>query len=910
MDLAAEQRAVVEHRGGRLLVAGGPGTGKTTALAARYLALVAEVPASAVLVLCPTRAAAGRFLDAALPRLRGGFDALPVTTVWGLAYDLVARHGEPPTLLSAAEQREEVARLLAAEGPARWPSCAALVGRRAFAGEVAAGVVDLQASFLGAEEALARAERAGDEHRARMADLVAFTARYRAALAGRHLVDGAGLLVAADHLLARPDVAVAEAGRLAHVLVDDAHLASPATGRLVRRLAAAAGPALAVAVATDPGVPVPPADPWAGLGDGDATRAALSTAFTPPPERALVTCSHPSVEPEAVAGELLAARDGGRPWSEMAVLVRTTAGRRARAVARALARHGIPAAGVPAAARDEPVVRAVLDVLRWVGGEATALERLVGAPVSGLDPAEARRVRAQSAAAAIPLEAHPRLAPLARLRADLVARAATATPHDLAFEVWRQCLTHLVATGPDAGGGEPAVRTTAAAGGGGQGWAGDGRALDALVAFLEGLARRAERRPGERLMEFLAAVEGEPDAAPWQAPARPATGDVVTIASIDGATGRHWPLVVVAGCVEGELPRVVARARLFDVAGLAEPTVPEPAERRNRALLAERRRFAVATARATDHVVAIAAPEPGVLLSRFVEGWPPAAVRLPLAPGRPPVTHPPTANPVPVVPDGTLRLSASQLATYDDCPLRYAFEYGLGARTEAGVHAELGTLVHRILAAFCDPEADRADIPHTREGLLALGERLWRDDLARFRPQVEEARRDCFAMLEAWWEKEGGDDRLAPEVLAVERRFEVEAGGHRLVGAIDRIDRADGGEGIRVVDYKTGRREPRPDAVADDVQLAVYHLAASRDPELAALGPPTQLRLLYLRSMHAFDQPVADDNEAATEARVAATAARILAEEFEPSVDADCRLCSFHRLCPLQDEGRMTGVQG
>jgi DNA helicase-2/ATP-dependent DNA helicase PcrA len=303
--------------------------------------------------------------------------------------------------------------------------------------------------------------------------------------------------------------------------------------------------------------------------------------------------------------------------------------------------------------------------------------------------------------------------------------------------------------------------------------------------------------------------------------------------------------------------------------------------------------------------VATAAPEPGVLLSRFVEGWPTAAVRLPLAPGADFVTLAPTESATPVFPDGHLRLSASQLSTYDDCPLRYAYEYGLGVRGEAGPQAALGTLVHDVLATFTDPAADNP-VPHTRQGLLDLAAQRWRDDIARYRPQVEEARRDYFAMLDTWWEAEGGDDRLAPEVLAVERHFEVEAGGHLLTGYIDRIDRA--GDGIRIVDYKTGKAEPRLDAVADDVQLAVYHLAATRDPELSALGPVTQLRLLYVRSMHAFDQPVTDDHEATTEARVAATATRILAEEFEPSVDANCRLCSFHRLCPLQDEGRVTGT--
>jgi hypothetical protein len=96
--------------------------------------------------------------------------------------------------------------------------------------------------------------------------------------------------------------------------------------------------------------------------------------------------------------------------------------------------------------------------------------------------------------------------------------------------------------------------------------------------------------------------------------------------------------------------------------------------------------------------------------------------------------------------------------------------------------------------------------------------------------------------------------------------------------------------------------------VADDVQLAVYHLAASRDPALAAVGPPVELQLRYLRTMHDFRQPILDDHAERTERRVLDIASRILAEDFEPSVDANCRTCAFHRLCPLQPQGRQVGA--
>src|SRR4051794_30048779 len=53
------QRAAVTHRGGPLLILGGPGTGKTHVLAHRAAWLVEEgTPTASVLVVAPTHAAA------------------------------------------------------------------------------------------------------------------------------------------------------------------------------------------------------------------------------------------------------------------------------------------------------------------------------------------------------------------------------------------------------------------------------------------------------------------------------------------------------------------------------------------------------------------------------------------------------------------------------------------------------------------------------------------------------------------------------------------------------------------------------------------------------------------------------------------------------------------------------------
>jgi superfamily I DNA/RNA helicase/RecB family exonuclease len=849
MDLTAEQRAAVGHHGARTAVVGDRGTGKTTTLIARYLRLAMVVPPARILVLCRDRAMAQRFTLALLPHLRGGFDALPVTTVYGLATSLLPER----RLLSAAEQRVRVRQLLAREQESRWPTLGHLLRRPAFEREVVAGLAEVQ--VVGAEAA----EAAGGV----WAELAGFAGRYREALAQAGEVDASLLLAEA----------APRAPRFDHVIVDDADALSVLGARLVTEVARRAA-GLTVASLPDP------RDGVAPLLAGATCVARLPAPFRTVPPGRLVRCGHPSIEPEAIAGELLAVHAQGVAWTQMAVILRQL-GRRARSIARALARHGIPVAAVPALALEEPAVRTVLDLLRWLDGDEGALHRLLVSPL-GPDAATVRALRRSEAAEGQPLEADPRLAGLVRLRDHLRGRQAAGDgPAELAYEAWSQGLADLA----DAARPLPLGAV-------------DDRALDALVALTDGLAHLAARNPGASLGQTLDTIEEGglvPD--PWRVNAS-AGPEAVTISSIDDSAGKEWHTVVVAGCVEGELPRPPRRTPLFDPALLNGGSAgAPPADRSGELMDAERTRFDLATSRATTQLLATAAPQPGVLLSRFVEGWPVSLPRLPLAPGQPPPVRAATAGPVPVAPEGRLHLSATQLDTYDDCPLRYAYQYVLRAKDEPGVHASLGSLVHRVLAAFLDPSASH---PRTFESLMAVATDVWRDDVARYRPQVEEARRDFVSMVTEWWHQEG----CAPDVLAVERRFRFDVGPHSVEGAIDRIDRADDGVGIRVVDYKTGKREPTAAEVAEDLQLAIYHLAATRDPELVALGPPTQLQLRYLRTMRTYDQPVTDDHAGDTERRVLAAAERILAEDFSPSVHANCRTCSFHRLCPLQPEGR------
>jgi superfamily I DNA/RNA helicase/RecB family exonuclease len=892
-DLLTEAQAAVVRHPGPVAGLGGPGTGRTTALARRYLRLAREVGASRVVVVCATRDAADRFLAAVVAELGGGFDALAVTTAVGLAFDVCRRAGDPEVrLLGRRESWSVVRALLAADAPRareRWPTLAAYVARAAFVDEVARAVSALRASALPPDEVLARATRAGV--REPWAELVAFAGRYEDELRRRGATDAPGLLARAAAHLAGPSGEAMRA-RFDHVLVDDAHAAPPAAAALVAALAGAPGDGPVLAVAGDPDGPTDPPGlsppPLLAVARSlGADRVALDRRLRPDPERALVRCRHPSVEAEAVAGELLAAARAGVPWSAMAVLVRDPA-RRARPIVRALARHGIPAAAPPAPPAGEPAVRGLVALLRWVAGDDDALPQVLASPVAGIDPLAGRRIVHEAHEREIRLADHEALAPLRGLRDELAALAADVDPARLAHEAFRRSLAHLVREPDDPSGADDA-------------------ALDAVASFLRLADEQVAADPGLDLEGMLDAVE-LPDLAPdpWRRQGPP-PAERVTVCPLEATTGREWDTVVVAGCLEGEIPRPAVPAGLFDP-GLLAPPAPLAGPARRDALMAdERRRFADACARARRRVVAVSAPAPGTLVSRFVEGWPACSPSLPPLGTPPPPPPAETAGAEPVWAGATPTLSATRLATYEDCPLKFAITYALRVERESNVWANFGSLVHEVLAAFCDPNRPG---PRTREQLFEIAEAHWRDDIARYRPQLDELRRDLHDALATWWDTDGAALFATPglrRVAAVEVPFSVTVAGHPLTGRIDRIDVTDAG--VEVVDIKTAKTPARPEEVADDLQLAVYHLAVRRHPDLAALGEPVALRLHYVRSGAVRELPVTADLESRTEARIAGLAGRILAEDFAPSVAADCDHCDFHRLCPLQPAGRDTGVE-
>lgn len=940
-----EQRRVLEHARGPLLVRGGAGCGKTAVLLERFARLI-EAGADPERVALVVRSKRGRLeaRAALLERLRLPMPSLGVFTAHALAFRVLGRfhralgYLEPPRVLSAADQFARVRRLLEEEDPAAWPTYGALLRLRGFADQLRQLLLRAQERLIPPERLIELADDPGHTH---WREIGRFYERYLRALTADGEVDFAGLLARAAEAV-RPEDRLFE-----HVLVDDYQDTTLSFERLLERL----GPATLVAAGD------PEAHVFSFQGTTDEPILRFAERFGAPvvelaerhrgPEPEIVgwRAAHASEEHAAIARELrrIHVREGV-PWRALAVVTRRQDAR-AAALVRALEDARIPhveldGRPVPGSA---PATAPYVLALRWLVADEEQRDELV-APVltsrlAGLSPASARALVRTARASGRP----PRDALAITEGLSVAERTAVSTLREVlrraervaasvldAFGVlWRElpCSAELVAAAEH----DPVARAD----------------LEEVVAFSRAVeAAGSSEDPG--IPSFLAALAAR-EGAPELATSPEGEPDAVRVLTAHGSAGLGFDTVFVSGAVEGDFPSLARPEPLFDLETALRPR--SRAEIVRERLAEERRLFRLVCGRARRRVVLTASAaedEDAVLaVSRFADelgvAWSPA----PTAPFPEPVSvaeaaaawRRTLADPTAPAPlrlaslDGILalgvdphrwwfqldwssrgaperpflRLSYSRLSHLENCELQYLLADELGLEPGGGYQAWVGHLVHRIIQ-----EIEEGEIPRTLEAFRAEIERRWEPGRFPSHAVSEAERRNALEVLAPnWFERYG---RLP--AAATERRFSFGLDAATIVGYIDRIGPVPEGE-LRITDFKTGRSDSA-DRPAENLQLGIYYLAVRECEELAEHRPDLAgVELAFLGgkrndpSVQVLAWSIPEGGEEGYQLRMRERLAGLIERvrrldetgSYVPSTAADCMFCGFRPLCPRYPEG-------
>jgi superfamily I DNA/RNA helicase/RecB family exonuclease len=696
--LDGAQQAVVEHRGGPLLVLAGPGTGKTTTLVEAVVDRVSNgVPVEQLLMLTFSRRAAGELRDRVTARLGQTIREPLARTLHSYAFGvlrLANRRGAdldlplpPPRLLSGAEQDVLLRELVEGRAADSWPvELRPALGTRAFAGELR----DLLMRAV--ERGLDGPSLAALGRSRQRPDWVAageFLHEYQqvTSLAKPGAYDPSELIRSALNALREDaELLAAERSQRRHLFVDEYQDTDPAQGELLSLLAETAHEVVLVG---DPdqsiyafrgadqsaihdvdlrfgrGVPVPVVALDASRRCGPVLLAASRRIAARLPGRAeqrklravgelpgeLRTCLFRTASEEAahVAGVLRRAHLDGLAWSQMAVLVRSTT-----AVLGTL-RRALITAGVPVVVRGEdlplaeqPAVAMLIEVLRLAIEPAAisedAAERLLLGPIGNADVVYLQRLR-RVLRQRDGDEAPPRLAPEV-----LDPKDARVLPEHVRWPVVRVATVLAAGRAAVARRGTPedvlwAIWDasglgrkwgTLSASGGGTGAAAD-RDLDAVVALFDAAARFTDRLPRASAREFaghLAAQQIPGDT--FGAERR--EPDAVAILTAHASKGLEWDLVCVAHVQEGSWPDLRRRGSLLGSERLVDVVAGRdtPGGPPLSAQLAEERRlFYVAVTRARQRLVVSAVSGEEEQPSRFLDELDPVEGERPLtAPAR------------------------------------------------------------------------------------------------------------------------------------------------------------------------------------------------------------------------------------------------------------------------------------
>ena len=235
-----------------------------------------------------------------------------------------------------------------------------------------------------------------------------------------------------------------------------------------------------------------------------------------------------------------------------------------------------------------------------------------------------------------------------------------------------------------------------------------------------------------------------------------------------------------------------------------------------------------------------------------------------------------------------LRLSASAIKTYVDCPLKFKFSHILGVPEPPRPYFDIGTAVHAVAEHMTKMQLEGTE--PTEELAIELLKREWNPSSFQSETQENQAREKAKEMLQTYL-KWLSCNPNSP--VAAEQEFTIDIAGIPFHGFIDRIEKRPDGT-LEVVDFKTGGVYESAKSIREDPQVNIYALGVQKIFNKL----PNKASLFYIKHDKTVTYDVGSSQVEKVKEEVEKITNAIIEEKFEatPSFEA-CRNCSFRGIC-------------
>jgi len=246
-----------------------------------------------------------------------------------------------------------------------------------------------------------------------------------------------------------------------------------------------------------------------------------------------------------------------------------------------------------------------------------------------------------------------------------------------------------------------------------------------------------------------------------------------------------------------------------------------------------------------------------------------------------------------------IKLSATRVKTFLQCPRQYRFHYVDEIPTMLTGALAFGQVIHQVLHNLQMWRLTHGE-PLNEQVAQYEFARLWEEINSMQSPlfksvtECDEYAELSRIILAGYVEAH----RELPPPILLEYPFEIplqdDATGRKylLRGIIDRVDQAD--NGLMIVDYKTSKRKPSPKQLAEDLQLTIYAFAANH------LFEQEVTRIVYYHLRDQTELEITRDDGAIKvllSETLPMVASDIACEHFDPKPGYYCRFCEYRELC-------------